>query len=290
MSIKVVEGVLDHSKATGAARLVLVVMATYASDRGECWPSITTLARRTNFTPRYVTKLIRELEKSGEIETEQSEGRVSRYRIPLNNRTGANDKTPLNNSSPPPLNNSSETPEPLFTRTVKNRQLNHHSLVNDEGARQNEGKNHDHETRPGNGSGDGADTQPSGSEPEAPKAEVQADPARQAFDAWNDLAAKAGLPIAQKLTTTRKRKLKDRVADCGGIDGFTAVLSTLPQSDFLTGRKTGFKASLDFVCQPSSFEKLRDGNYHDKPPTPQKPLSPDDLEARRQRLASLTAY
>lgn len=125
MSIKIVEAVLDHSQATGAARFVLTVLATYANDKGECWPAINTIAKRTKFTPRYVTKLIRELENLGEIETRHSTGRRSRYRIPLNNGTGVNDRAPLNHSSPPPLNYSSETPEPLFTLTVKN----HHRTV-----------------------------------------------------------------------------------------------------------------------------------------------------------------
>lgn len=83
-----------------------------------------------------------------------------------------------------------------------------------------------------------------------------------AFAAWNAFAAENGLPVAQFLTDMRKRKLKTRLAECGGIQGWHDVLDKIRSSKFLTGdNDRGWQANLDFVLQASSFTKLREGAY-----------------------------
>lgn|SRR5262245_27055744 len=84
-----------------------------------------------------------------------------------------------------------------------------------------------------------------------------------AFKAYNALAEKIGLPVASKLTDGRRKAIGARIRD-HGPDGWHAALRAVEQSAFLRGQnggREGWKASLDFVCQASSFQKLIEGNY-----------------------------
>lgn len=82
-----------------------------------------------------------------------------------------------------------------------------------------------------------------------------------AFAMFNELAAKIGLPMAQVLNKTRAGRLAARLRDAGGLEGWAVALDKLAASDFCSGRKTDFKASLDFILQAESFTKLMEGNY-----------------------------
>jgi hypothetical protein len=57
---------LHHSRARGAAKLVLIGIANHDGDGG-AWPAVATLARYAGVTPRNVQKALAELEKLGEI-------------------------------------------------------------------------------------------------------------------------------------------------------------------------------------------------------------------------------
>ncbi|MCB0471465.1 MAG: hypothetical protein KDC56_00240 [Flavobacteriaceae bacterium] len=82
-----------------------------------------------------------------------------------------------------------------------------------------------------------------------------------AFDLFNNLADQVGLPKAQVLSTERKSKIKSRLKDCGGIDGWKIALEKIANSDFLSGRAKDWKADLDFMIQKSSFIKIMEGKY-----------------------------
>lgn len=82
-----------------------------------------------------------------------------------------------------------------------------------------------------------------------------------AFSMWNEMAERNGLPKAQRLNAARERKLTARLRDAGGLEGWAAALEKTAESDFCSGRKTDFKAGLDFLLQESSFTKLMEGNY-----------------------------
>ena len=91
------------------------------------------------------------------------------------------------------------------------------------------------------------------------------DPVLVAFQDWNKLAAEIGLAQASKLTDTRRRQLKARLSECGGIIGWVKVMAAIRESPFLKGENDrGWKADLDFVLQPSSFVKIQEGKYAPK--------------------------
>jgi hypothetical protein len=69
MSIEAVSLVLNHSRATGRAKLVLLGIANHLGDQG-AWPSIGTLARYANASERSVKRDIQELVELGELKVE----------------------------------------------------------------------------------------------------------------------------------------------------------------------------------------------------------------------------
>lgn len=95
----------------------------------------------------------------------------------------------------------------------------------------------------------------------------------EAFSIYNDVAKKHGLPVAQVLNKERKAKLKARLKDCDGLEGWNIAMEKLSQSAFLTGKTKDWKASFDFVLQQSSFIKLMEGVYDNNQP---KERTPDD--------------
>lgn len=64
---------LNHSRAKGAAKLILIGIANHDGDGG-AWPSVATLSRYGQVTPRQTQKLIGELERLGEITRHQNAG------------------------------------------------------------------------------------------------------------------------------------------------------------------------------------------------------------------------
>ena len=81
---------------------------------------------------------------------------------------------------------------------------------------------------------------------------------------WNDLAHENGLPRVQRLTEARRRKLKMRLTECGGLEGWRVALNKVLGSTFLKGgNERHWRADFDFVLQEKSFTKLMEGGYDD---------------------------
>lgn len=71
VSGKVTGWVLEHSPATGAARMVLVVLADHAnSDGSNAWPSVQRIAREARCSTSTVHRVLRELEADGYVTRE----------------------------------------------------------------------------------------------------------------------------------------------------------------------------------------------------------------------------
>ena len=136
MSIEALNADWKHSKSKGSRRLVLLALADYADDKGGCWPSFDTLAKKCNMSRRYVIDCMADLEKMGEIEKEErfEHGRHTSnyYHILI-----------VNHSSPPDRGDSEQGcttgGEQEFTRVVNHSSLkpsvNHHvepSLIEEE--------------------------------------------------------------------------------------------------------------------------------------------------------------
>lgn len=90
------------------------------------------------------------------------------------------------------------------------------------------------------------------------------DPVTEAVEAWNLLAHDIGLPKVQKLTDARRTKLRARLKDCGGIEGWHVALGKVRGSPFLRGDNGRWAADFDFLLQDKSFTKLMEGAYDDR--------------------------
>lgn len=69
MSVEAISLVLNHSKATGRAKLILIGIANHLGDQGS-WPSIATLARYANVSERSVKRDLKDLVELGELVVE----------------------------------------------------------------------------------------------------------------------------------------------------------------------------------------------------------------------------
>jgi hypothetical protein len=81
MSVKWIDRVLEHSRASGTPLLMMVVLADFADDAGECWPSISTVTKKCRLKDeRHARRVIHdELErKLGEVEVIREGGKSSR--------------------------------------------------------------------------------------------------------------------------------------------------------------------------------------------------------------------
>jgi hypothetical protein len=64
--------------------------------------------------------------------------------------------------------------------------------------------------------------------------------------------------------------LAQRLAECGGLDGWRELLGRIAASKFLTGKLNGrgherWRADFDFVVRELSFQRIREGIYDDQP-------------------------
>jgi uncharacterized protein YdaU (DUF1376 family) len=97
--------------------------------------------------------------------------------------------------------------------------------------------------------------------PLTPKGGPTPSQALEAFNAYNETALRCGLPQASRMTPDRQRKIIARLRDYG-LDGWGRALKNIETCDFLRGsNNTGWRASLDFLLQASSFAKAHDGVY-----------------------------
>lgn len=121
------------------------------------------------------------------------------------------------------------------------------------------------------------------SKPETPVEPEERDEPRLAFEAYNAAASAVGWPIAKTLNAARRASLKRRLAEAGGLDGWTSALGRARASPFLTGANDrGWRADLDFFLQAKSFNKLVEGGYDARTPAQQTP----NRNTPRQRIAS----
>lgn len=86
-------------------------------------------------------------------------------------------------------------------------------------------------------------------------------------NAYNDVAEQLAWPTCARLTANRRAKLRARLRDCGGIDGWYRALAKAKGSAFLRGetnRGAGherWRPNIDFFLTESKFLKLIEGGY-----------------------------
>jgi hypothetical protein len=80
-------------------------------------------------------------------------------------------------------------------------------------------------------------------------------------EAWNEMAARTGLPAIRKLTPDRVKALDRRIKE-NTIQDFTEAIDAIERSPFLRGdSKRGWRADFDFLLSPTKFNRLLEGTY-----------------------------
>ena len=100
---------------------------------------------------------------------------------------------------------------------------------------------------------------------------------KKVVELWNEL----GLQRVEKLTESRRRRIKLRLKEMGSMGVYENVLRMIKESPFLMGRKTDWKASFDWLfSSDKNWLKINEGNYAENRRT--------DTEDRQQWLALIS--
>ena len=91
------------------------------------------------------------------------------------------------------------------------------------------------------------------------------DAVEEAYDRFRDLAMACSLsvpdPRPRGLTERRRRALKLRLREAGGIAGWQAVLSKIRDTPGLRGADGRWRVNLDWLLNPANFVKVKEGAY-----------------------------
>lgn len=79
-------------------------------------------------------------------------------------------------------------------------------------------------------------------------------------DIFNSKVEGTRIPRIRGLSDTRKRALKNLAKEYGAV-ALESILDKVVASDFLSGRKTDFCASFDWIYKKANFLKIYEGNY-----------------------------
>ena len=119
MSIRVMSQVWESGINDKGELLVMLALADFANDKGECWPSIGTIAQKARMTPRSVQRVCRSLEAAGalEISTATARAGCNMYRLTPDARVTPDTMSPLTQTTSPPDARVTPPPDARVTRT-----------------------------------------------------------------------------------------------------------------------------------------------------------------------------
>ncbi len=84
------------------------------------------------------------------------------------------------------------------------------------------------------------------------------------IELWNKFAHENKLPQKRAATEGLKKSINDRTEQQKWtIEDWGLFFVALSNSDFLMGKATNFKLSLDWLAKPTNFSKAISGNYHE---------------------------
>lgn len=245
MSVRAMAWALEQVTENPVDKLILIALGNYADDADQCFPSRRTLARIAMCSLDTVDRAIKRLEAAGAI---RKDARVGARGLTSNSYTLIMD--PSRNLRPLPETKLEETlaaevrpPQPHFAATLAAPDA---ATLAARGAATNE-----------------PSLEPSlePSTPIPPKGGPTPLEALRAFESYNGVALRCGLPQAAKLTPDRQRKIIARLRDYG-LEGWDVALANIERSSFLTGGgKDGWRANIEFMLVPANFSKLHDGGY-----------------------------
>lgn len=237
MSYDLVRIVWDRKDLDASERLVMLSLADHADDHGYSYPSIKRLCERTSLAERTVQGTIKKLVGRGLLSVRYGEGRNGTNAFIINAAPAA-DAPPqdLRPAADAPRNKCTTPPQILHLPPAADAPKPTRTIIEP--------------------------TEVISSDEEI--VIVAVDDVAEAVAAFNDMAARHGISQVQKMTDTRRKALRGRLKDCGGIEGWRLALSKIEASDFLTGRSRDWRCNFDWINKPANFTKLMEGNYDNR--------------------------
>lgn len=147
-----------------------------------------------------------------------------------------------------PKNNQNAKKQPKTTETTKEKEEEKEKENNKEEYKYDNKDNNKKENKEKN-------TPPEGDASERELKEI--------VDSFNSICY--SLPKVTKLTESRRCAVRSAKALLGDKD-FAQLFGYVQRSDFLTGRKGGWRASFDWIMQPEHVIKILEKNYDDSGP------------------------
>ncbi len=118
------------------------------------------------------------------------------------------------------------------------------------------------------------------------------DPIKQAVAAWNEMAVGvAGISRVIEISEMRRRKLRARLGECGGIDGWCDLVARIPAQPFLCGAgDRGWVITFDWLLEPRNLLKVREDTYRERKSTgPDRHSKLGWIAERRAAMAAALA-
>lgn len=104
----------------------------------------------------------------------------------------------------------------------------------------------------------------------------------QVVDAFSAMAKRSGLSVPRAVTASRRRSLLLRIEE-HGLPVVLDAIERIGRSRFCRGENDrGWRADLDFLCQPKSFVSILEGKYDDRP-SQQSQAPPPRMTPHMQR-------
>lgn len=212
--------------------LILLALADWSNDHGECWPSIAQLVDKTRKSERTIQGAIKSLCEAGHMTRTYIVGRGCRYTIhPRSDCAPAataprSRRAPADSAPPQPLPETPAAAAPNTSETTNN------------------------------------PVQATPSQAERETVDDDRLTEDEVVEAWNDVAEKYGLAkVRGKLSPERRQKLKARIR-AHPIEDWKEAFAAIGRSPFLRGEQGNWRgAHFDFLLQPSSFQKMIEGVY-----------------------------
>ena len=111
----------------------------------------------------------------------------------------------------------------------------------------------------------------------------------QALGDFNALAIGCGLSQARNLSPQRRTAMRRRLVECGGSEGWLAILDHIQASPFLQGQNDrGWKLTLDWLLKAQNFTKVAEGQYaHTAPPSKTDEIMRNSVESTERVMEHL---
>lgn len=112
---KISQALCERQDLTPADKLIFAILSNYRGDNETCWPSQTTIARKSGITEKTVRRCLTRLEQAGLLEVFRGIGTSNHYRTP-DKITGVDDTNPGKNVPTTPVKMSGEPRTKLPTK------------------------------------------------------------------------------------------------------------------------------------------------------------------------------